>query len=160
MTDSTGFDVEITLVFDAPRERLYAAFTQADQLARWYGPDGFPVDRDTVAIDARTGGQMRLTMVSDSDPAMRTGVTGRFTRVVANELLECTQEWDGVPGQEGTWTNQLRVELTDDDGRTRLVLREGPHPPGTADIGRQAWLMMFAKLAALVEGRIEGRTER
>jgi len=36
--------------------------------------------------------------------------------------------------------------------RTRLVPREGPHPAGTADRGRQAWLMMFAKLDALFAG--------
>jgi uncharacterized protein YndB with AHSA1/START domain len=78
---------------------------------------------------------------------MRTGTTGRFTEVVENEVLEWTQEWDGIPGQEGTWSNLMRVELSDDDSRTRVVVREGPHPPGTADLGRQAWEAMLAKLA-------------
>jgi hypothetical protein len=39
-----------------------------------------------------------------------------------------------------------------DDGRTRLVVREGPHPPGTAELGRQAWEMMLPKLASLLDG--------
>jgi uncharacterized protein YndB with AHSA1/START domain len=151
MADLTDFDVEMVQVFDAPRQRVYEAFTDPDQFVRWYGPDGFPVDPDTVAIDAHIDGRLQFEMVSDSDPAMRTGTTGHFTRVVTNELLECTQEWTGVPGQAGTWTSRLRVELTDEDGKTRLVLREGPHPPGMADIGRQAWLMMLPKLATLVE---------
>jgi hypothetical protein len=30
------------------------------------------------------------------------------------------------------------------------VVREGPHPEGTADLGRQAWQMMFAKLETLL----------
>jgi hypothetical protein len=30
------------------------------------------------------------------------------------------------------------VEFHDQDGKTPLVVREGPHPPGTADLGRQA----------------------
>jgi hypothetical protein len=38
----------------------------------------------------------------------------------------------------------------DDDGRTRLVVREGLHPPGTADLGRQAWEMMLPKLDSLL----------
>lgn len=151
MTGSTNFDVEVTQVFDAPRERLYQAFTDPDQLARWYGPDGFPVSRETVEIDPRVGGAMRFTMVAAADPSMRTGTTGRFTEVVENELLAWTQEWDGIPGQEGTWPNEMRVELSDaGDGRTKLVLREGPHPPGTADLGRQAWEAMLPKLAALL----------
>lgn len=155
MADDTDFDVEVTQVLDAPRALVFGAFTDPDRLDRWYGPDGFPVDPASVAVDARVGGEIRFTMASEADPAMRTGVTGRFTEVVANERFECTQEWSGVPGQEGTWTNRLRVELADEDGdtrRTRLVLREGPHPPGTADVGRQAWLMMLPKLAGLVEG--------
>jgi hypothetical protein len=44
------------------------------------------------------------------------------------------------------------VELHHDDGRTRLVVREGPHPPGTADLGRQAWEMMLPKLESLLNG--------
>jgi hypothetical protein len=49
--------------------------------------------------------------------------------------------------------NHLRAEFHDDHGRTRLVVREGPHPPGTADLGRQAWEMMFAKLDTLLTSR-------
>jgi hypothetical protein len=30
------------------------------------------------------------------------------------------------------------------------VVREGPHPPGTADLGRQAWEMMLPKLESLL----------
>jgi uncharacterized protein YndB with AHSA1/START domain len=34
------YDIEITRVFDAPPERVYQAFTDPDQFARWYGPVG------------------------------------------------------------------------------------------------------------------------
>jgi uncharacterized protein YndB with AHSA1/START domain len=146
MSDTTNFDIEVSQVIDAPRERVYRAFTDADQLAGWYGPPGFPVARDTIEIDPRVGGTMRFTMVGEADPSMRTGTKGQFTEVVANERLEWTQEWDGIPGQEGTWSNLMRVELSDDRGKTRVVVREGPHPPGTADMGRQAWEMMLPKL--------------
>src|SRR5512132_1774450 len=50
------YDIEITRVFDVPPERVYQAFTDPDQFARWYGPVGFPVHRDTVEVDARVGG--------------------------------------------------------------------------------------------------------
>ena len=36
------------------------------------------------------------------------------------------------------------------DGRTRLEVREGPRPPGTANLGRPAWEMMLPKLESLV----------
>ena len=150
MTDTTDFDVEVGLVIDAPRARVYRAFAEADELARWYGPPGFPVARESVEIDPRVGGTVRFTMVGEADPSMRTGMTGRFTEVVGNEVLEWSQEWDGVPGQDGIWSNLMRVELTDADGGTSVVVREGPHPPGTAGLGRQAWEMMLTTLATHV----------
>jgi uncharacterized protein YndB with AHSA1/START domain len=144
------YDIEITRIVDAKPERVYQAFTDPDQFAEWYGPVGFPVDRDTVDLDARAGGPQRFTMVSDADPSMRTGFDGRFVEVVPNALLSSSGAWDGIPGQAGGWASNLRVEFHDDDGKTRLVVREGPHPPGTADMGRQSWEMMFPKLESLL----------
>jgi uncharacterized protein YndB with AHSA1/START domain len=146
------YDIEITRVFDVPPERVYQAFTDPDQFARWYGPVGFPVHRDTVEVDARVGGRQRFEMVGEADPSMRTGFDGRFDEVVQSELLSSRGAWDGIPGQADAWPSNLRVEFHDDDGRTRLVVREGPHPPGTADLGRQAWEMMLPKLESLLSG--------
>ena len=150
MTENLGYDIELTRVFDVPRERLFQAFTDPKVFARWYGPDGFPAHRDTIDFDVRVGGSQRFVMVSEADPSMRTGFSGRFTDVAAGRLLASSGSWDGIPGQEDPWPSHLRVEFHDDDGRTRLVLREGPHPPGTTEMGRQAWQMMFAKLDALL----------
>jgi uncharacterized protein YndB with AHSA1/START domain len=152
MTETPTYDIEITRVIEAPPERVYAAFTDADQFAQWYGPVGFPVDPESVELDARVGGAQRFTMVGEADPSMRSGFDGRFVEVVENELLASSGAWDGIPGQAEPWSSNLRVELHDEDGKTRLVVREGPHPPGTADLGRQAWEMMLPKLEAVVGG--------
>jgi uncharacterized protein YndB with AHSA1/START domain len=152
MTETPPYDIEITRVFDAPPERVYQAFTDPDQFVEWYGPVGFPVDRDTVELDARVGGRQRFALVSDADPSMRTGFDGRFIDVVQNVLLSSRGAWDGIPGQADPWPSNLRVEFFDYDGKTRLVVREGPHPAGTADLGRQAWEMMLPKLESLLSG--------
>jgi uncharacterized protein YndB with AHSA1/START domain len=146
MTAEPPYDIELTHVFDAPRERVYEAFTDPDQFAEWYGPVGFPVRRDTVELDARVGGSQRFTMVAEADPSMQTAFIGRFTEVVPNQLLASSGSWDGIPGQAEPWPSHLRVEFHDENGRTRLVVREGPHPAGAADLGRQAWQMMFASI--------------
>jgi uncharacterized protein YndB with AHSA1/START domain len=91
-------------------------------------------------------------MVAEADPSMRTAFDGRFTQVVDNQLLVSSGTWEGIPGQMDPWESNLRVELYDEEGKTRVVLREGPHPAGTADLGRQAWEMMFAKLDTLLAG--------
>lgn len=152
VTNNIPYDIELTRLFDSTRERMYKAFTDPDQFARWYGPVGFPVPRDTIEIDARIGGSQRFTMVGEADPTMRTTFDGRFTEVVANQLLASSGTWHGVPGQESGWPSNLRVEFQDQEGKTRVVVREGPHPEGTADMGRQAWEMMFDKLDTLFKG--------
>lgn len=152
MTQTSDYDVEVTRVLGAPPDRVYQPFTDADQFVSWYGPVGFPVDRATVELDARVGGRLRFVMVSDDDPSMRTGFNGRFIEVVENALLASEGAWEGIPGQSGDWSSSLRIELHDEDGKTRLRVREGPHPPGTADLGRQAWEMMLPKLESLLRG--------
>jgi hypothetical protein len=109
-------------------------------------------DKFDVRFLARVGGRQRFEMVSEADPSMRTGFDGRFDEVVHNALLSSRGAWDGIPGQAGAWPSNLRREFHHDDGRTRLVVREGPHPPGTADLGRQAWEMMLPKLESLLSG--------
>jgi len=150
--ETTPYDIEVTRVIDAPRGRVYEAFTDPDQFAGWYGPIGFPVDRETVEVDPRIGGRHRFAMVSDADPSMRTAFDGRFVEVAENVLLSSRGAWEGIPGQARVWPSNLRVEFEDADGGTRLVVREGPHPPGTADFGRQAWEMMLPKLESLLSG--------
>jgi uncharacterized protein YndB with AHSA1/START domain len=152
MKETPQYDIEITRDFDAPAERVYRAFTDADEFAGWYGPVGFPVRRETVELDARVGGRQRFAMVSDAEPSMRTGFDGRCDDVVQNELLSSSGAWDGIPGQTEAWPSNLRVEFHDHDGETRLVVREGPHPRGTADLGRQAWETMLPKLESLLSG--------
>jgi uncharacterized protein YndB with AHSA1/START domain len=150
MKELSPYDIEISRVLSASPERVFEAFTDPDKFARWYGPPGFPVARDTVEIDARVGGPQRFTMVGDADPRMRSAYDGRFTEVVANELLASHGAWHGIPGQTDPWESNLRVELTEEGGRTRLVVREGPHPPGTAELGKQAWDVMLPKLESLL----------
>ncbi|MGH3368171.1 MAG: SRPBCC family protein [Nocardioidaceae bacterium] len=150
MAGTPEYDIELTHAFDAAPERIFRAFTEPDQFARWYGPTGFPTRRDSVELDPRIGGTQRFVMEAEADPSMRTAFDGHFTDVVPNQLLASSGHWEGIPGQTDPWPSHLRVEFHEEDGRTRLVLREGPHPAGTADLGYQAWETMFAKLDALL----------
>jgi uncharacterized protein YndB with AHSA1/START domain len=45
---------EIARVFDAPRSRVWRAWTEAEQLRHWWGPAGFKVH--TCKVDLRPGG--------------------------------------------------------------------------------------------------------
>jgi uncharacterized protein YndB with AHSA1/START domain len=141
--------IEITRIFDAPRELVYRAFTDPGQLAQWFGPDGCSVPFDSIEIDARVGGHLRFLMTG---PDVRSPVDATFTKVVENELLAGEMEAAGVPGVAGPLRVHLRLEFHDEgNGKTRLELRQGPFADGQlgADT-RSGWESSFTKLDALL----------
>lgn len=151
MTEAATGELVITRVFNAPRELVYRAFVDPDQLARWFGPVGFSVPRDTVDIDPRVGGHQRFTMVSDDDPTMTSPVDATFTEVVENELLVGTERVEGVPGIGEGALFTVRLEFHDEGGdKTRLVLRQGPYSEEMTEMARQGWESSWTKLDALL----------
>lgn len=141
--------IEITRIFDAPRELVYRAFTDPDQLAQWFGPVDCTVPRESVEVDPRPGGHLRFVMTG---PDVRSPVDAVFTEVVQDELLACEMEATGVPGVAGQLRVHLRLEFHDEgNGKTRLELRQGPFPARQvgADTG-SGWESSFTKLDALL----------
>jgi uncharacterized protein YndB with AHSA1/START domain len=153
VTAQTSYELTISRVFDAPRELVYQAFVDPDQLAQWFGPVGFAVPRETVAVDARVGGHQRFVMVSADDASFRSPVDATFTEVVENELLVGEQRAEGIPGFEGVGvaTMTLRLEFYDEPGgKTRLELRQGPFTQALRDGSRDGWMSSFTKLDDLL----------
>jgi uncharacterized protein YndB with AHSA1/START domain len=151
MTDSTATnELVMSRVFDAPRELVYRAFTDPDQLAAWFGPVGWSVPRDTVDVDARPGGHQRFVMVNDDDPAMNSAVDATLIEVIENELLVGSETVEGFPG--GPVTMQVRLEFHDEDGKTRLDLTQGPYTAEMEGNAREGWGSSFTKLDALLAG--------
>lgn len=53
-------ELVLTRTFDAPRELVFKAWTDAKQLAEWWGPKGFT--NPVCDIDVRPGGAIRIDM--------------------------------------------------------------------------------------------------
>jgi uncharacterized protein YndB with AHSA1/START domain len=140
-------ELVISRVFDAPRQMVYQAFVDPDQLAQWFGPVGWSVPRDTIDIDARPGGHQRMTMINDADSNLTSPVNAVFTEVVKNELLVGQEE---VQTPDGSITMTVRIEFHDEDGGTRLVLRQGPYDDTILGQAREGWSSSFTKLDALL----------
>jgi uncharacterized protein YndB with AHSA1/START domain len=151
MTQATTHQIAISRIFEAPRELVYQAFVDPDQLSHWFGPVGFSVPRDTVDVDPRVGGHQRFEMVSDTDPTLRSPINATFSEVVENELLVGYQEVEGIPGTEGVVRFTLRVEFHEEPGgKTRLELRQGPFSQELGDQSKAGWESSFTKLDALL----------
>jgi uncharacterized protein YndB with AHSA1/START domain len=144
-------ELTMSRVFDAPRELVYKAFTDEDQLARWFGPVGWSVPRESVSVDARAGGHQRFTMVNDDDPTMSSPVNATFTEVIENELLVGHEFVDNIPGTTTTVEFSVRLEFHDaGEGKTRLELRQGPYSAEMEGNAREGWGSSFIKLDALL----------
>ena len=87
-------EIHVERVFDAPRDRVFAAFTDPELIPEWWGPR----DMTTVVdqMDVRPGGSWRFVM-RDSDGS-ETGFRGTYREVTPPERIVQTFEWEGMPG--------------------------------------------------------------
>jgi len=99
-------------VFDAPRERVWRAHTEADQLARWWGRG----NKLTIeALDVKPGGKWRFV---EHTPDRDIAFGGEFRTVDAPSLLVQTFGWDEMPGKMILNTSTFVA----DGAQTRVVI--------------------------------------
>ena len=119
MTDTaTAQQIEITRVYDAPRELVWRAWTEPEELVQWWGPPGWSTPLESVTMDVRPGGEFRLTSVSDEGVEMP--VAGVYREVVEQELLVLDEP------AEQAWHEGSESVVTFTDlggGRTEVVIR-------------------------------------
>lgn len=113
-TVTTPADREIVAerVFNAPRDRVFAAYTDADLIPQWWGPR----DQTTIVdqMDVRPGGAWRFVMRDSNGD--ESGFRGTYREVAPPERIVQTFEWEGMPGH-------VIVETTtfeDLGGRTKV----------------------------------------
>jgi uncharacterized protein YndB with AHSA1/START domain len=113
VTTPTEREIRIERVFDAPRDRVFAAMTDPKLIPEWWGP------RSTKAtveeMDVRTGGRWRF-LVYDSD-GTETAFYGGYREVTAPERIVQTFEWAGMPGYVSVET----AEFEDLGDQTRVI---------------------------------------
>jgi uncharacterized protein YndB with AHSA1/START domain len=129
-------DVRIERMLTATIERVYAAWTEPGLLTRWYCPN--PTLDLTVEADVRVGGEYLVKM----GPYV---VRGRYTEVDPPRILAFTWQWDHEGGP-----SEVRVELTEADAGTRLLLTQTGLTPEDATGHLQGWELQLPRLADLL----------
>jgi uncharacterized protein YndB with AHSA1/START domain len=110
-------ELTITRVFDAPRELVFKAWTDAEHIAQWWGPKGFT--NPVCEFDARVGGTLRIHMRAPDGNVYP--MKGEIRELVAPERLVFTSVAIDASGRhllEGLTT----VTFADEGGKTRLTL--------------------------------------
>lgn len=103
-------------VFEAPRERVYEAWTDPHLAAQFLGPCEIGA---TVEMDVRIGGAYRIVMHHTEGEDWAVG--GTFREVLPPQRLSMTWRWEeDDPNDE--YESLVTVELFDRNGKTELVL--------------------------------------
>jgi uncharacterized protein YndB with AHSA1/START domain len=140
-------EIRIVRVFDAPRELVFQAWTDADHVAKWFGPAGFEVPRESVEIDARAGGLFTLRMVH-AESRREFPLRYEIVELVAPELIVLKSE--PMPAMGLAHPTFTRIELADEAGKTRMLLIDGPFSPEGGQGASHGWEAAFDKLDGLL----------
>jgi uncharacterized protein YndB with AHSA1/START domain len=148
-----SLDREIVLssVIAAPRDRIFAAWTGAHHLERWFGPDGFTFQ--TIAADIRVAGLLRFVFVGPDGRQYDNRIAYLDINAPGRLVFDHGPDRDDAP-------ERFRVTVTLDeqqDGKTVVTLRQ-LHPSreqreagiafGAVELGYQT----LGKLARYVTG--------
>lgn len=116
--DPAERELVIARLVDAPRDMVYAAWTDPKQAMQWWGPEGLTVV--ALEMDVRPGGKWRKCMRgADGKDYWRKGV---YREVVAPERLVFTYVSDDpidAPGRETLVT----VSFEERGAKTMMTLR-------------------------------------
>lgn len=143
--------VRLHRVLQAPPERLYRAFLDADAMVKWLPPHGFT--GKVHQLDARVGGTYRMSFTNLSTGQSHS-FGGTYLELVPNERIRHTDAFEGpnLPGEM-----QTTVSLTPVSCGTELtVVQEGIPSAIPVEACYLGWQESLALLALLVEAEIPG----
>jgi uncharacterized protein YndB with AHSA1/START domain len=111
--------LNMTRALRAPRSRVFAAFTEPEELAKWWGPRGFTAP--SIEIDLRVGGSYRIAMQPPEGDLFF--LTGAFREIDPPARLAYTFRWeDPTPDDRETL---VTLSFRDLGESTELVFTQG-----------------------------------
>lgn len=130
-------ELRVVRTFDAPREKVWRAYTEPSLVRRWWGPKGFTAP--IVESELRPGGRYLYCMRSpDGKDYWSAGWFKEFSppeRIVAIDSF-ADREGNIVPasyyGLSGDWPLEAEMVITfeEEGGKTRMTMRQPDVPAG------------------------------
>ena len=115
-------DLVVTRIIDAPLEMVWKAWTDPEQVKRWWGPKNYI--SPTCKIDLREGGKYIFCMRAPEDQGGQDSYTsGVYKKIVPMERLEFTQS---LSDQDGNRIDPAQLGMPPDfpkEIRTVIVFK-------------------------------------
>ena len=112
VTTPTDREIVLTRVFDAPRRRVFDAFSKPELLKRWFGPRGWSLV--VCEVDLKVGGGFRFVLRGPDGKEM--GMRGVYREIVPPERSVHTESFDDFPGE-----SLVTAVFIEDGGKTTLT---------------------------------------
>jgi uncharacterized protein YndB with AHSA1/START domain len=144
------YDLDLIRELDAPRELVFKAWTDAAQIAQWWGPDHFT--SVVRKFDAKPGGEIRIDMIGPDKNVYP--MSGTFREIVPPErIVMDTAALDA--NLKPMFEVQLTVTLEAHGNKTKLklqarVLTEGPMAAQYLQGMSAGWTQSLGRLAEYV----------
>ncbi len=138
--------LELQLVVDAPRERIFSALTESAEVARWWGPDGYAMAE--IDLDLRVGGGYRFTMQPPGGD--RFHLAGEFLEIEPPRRLVYTFRYEEPDPDDRLTVVALSLEEAGND--TQVSLSQGEFATDARlELHRSGWRDSLEKLRELTE---------
>ncbi len=139
-------DLEMVVLFDAPRELVFHNWTDSSKVQTWFAPDGFEVT--SCEVSAHPGGRLRVEFRGEN--GAKYVEYGEFRDVVEPERLVFTLTQ--VEGQRIGPETVVTVTFATVGAGTRMTFSQtGFDTPTRRDDHREGWSECFKKLEAPCE---------
>ena len=154
MKESSASGTRISVLLDAPRERVYNALIDPLSVSEWMVPDG--MTSEIHVFEAWEGGAFRISLTYDEPTGA--GKTSSHTDTYHGVFITLKPGRKVVQNLEFETTNPLvqgemtiTFTLAEVGGRTELVAIHDGLPAGiSAEDNEAGWRMSLMKLARLV----------
>ncbi|HET6863741.1 MAG TPA: SRPBCC domain-containing protein [Candidatus Saccharimonadales bacterium] len=120
-------------IYDAPVDKVWDAWTDAEKVKKWWGPDN--VNIPECEIDPRVGG--RFYIVMEATEAMgeyagtRWPMEAKFTELDPNKkLVYEAKAWTEGDEQDTTIETTQVLDLAEVNGKTKINLKATLHKAG------------------------------
>lgn len=146
--------LEISRMFNAPRELVFQAWTDPKMLAQWMGPRGF--DACEIEADVRIGGKWRMCLETNGEAAQgcdARGVQklykhGTYLEITPPEKLVYTFQWENRNVDHPDRENTVTITFRELEGKTVMDFKQGPFATAQDRDGHNAgWSSAFDKFA-------------
>jgi len=149
MTTSNTNTIRLHRVLQAPPERVYRAFLDANAMVKWLPPNGFT--GQVHQLDAKVGGTYRMSF-TNFNTGKSHSFGGEYLELTPNERIRHTDRFDdaNLPGEMQTTITLKQVSV----GTELNIVQEGVPGVIPAEACYLGWQESLTLLGKLVEAEI------